>query len=599
MKKGFMGKIRHPGVFLKILALFEVILIAAVIITSTYIINRFSATVMEKEIMLGDTNLDKLSDFGNDKYNRIYSLYNYIHSGPVADIIVSISDDPQAGYDIGNIETVNVFEKGVISADPDISDVVIASMNGVVYSYSGDGYQAVRPSFNFLEYEAINNFIESEESIRVVYDDPSSYTLKKRDPVISFMGKIFDPGLFPRKNLRGIFIMNVPLQRIMEQEWAQGNLVEGELILTNSQDEVLFSTKERRLGIKCNLEKEKQDDSYYVHIKDVGTSGMRAAYMLPNESLLKEIRQINRQIYLMMVIAILLTMVICLFIYRVFSRQTKTLIQGMERLQAGDFHLRIPVKSKDEIGIISQAFNQMCEKLNIYISEVYAAEIQRKNAELNALQTQIDPHFLYNTLDSIRARALDEQAEDTAEMVVLLGKLFRWSSKTKDKFIPLEDELEYIAAYLKLQRYRYAEKLEVDIQVPEEYLDYIVPKLILQPLVENVIKHAFTGRDEEGLIGINVRVKNDSRLEITVFDNGVGMDQDDLQEMYTKLNQVESQDEFKSIGLQNVQTRIRLLFGEEYGLQIRSIRGKGTAVKVALPVLTEKDVRDDVPIIDC
>lgn len=110
----------------------------------------------------------------------------------------------------------------------------------------------------------------------------------------------------------------------------------------------------------------------------------------------------------------------------------------------------------------------MCERLNSYISEVYAAEIQRKNAELNALQTQIDPHFLYNTLDSIRAKALAAQDEDTGEMIVLLGKLLRWSSGTTDKFITLEDELEYIDTYLRLQKYRYEERLEVNIQIPDD-----------------------------------------------------------------------------------------------------------------------------------
>ena len=155
------------------------------------------------------------------------------------------------------------------------------------------------------------------------------------------------------------------------------------------------------------------------------------------------------------------------------------------------------------------------------------------------------------------------------------------------------DELEYIETYLQLQKYRYNELLEVDIQVPDEYLDYMVPKLILQPLVENVIKYAFVNKQGNGLIGISVRVKEESRMEITVYDNGIGMKEEILQEMYDKLNRQISQDEFESIGLQNVHTRIRLLFGEEYGLQIRSISGTGTAVKIALPVLEEKDVQEE------
>ena len=184
------------------------------------------------------------------------------------------------------------------------------------------------------------------------------------------------------------------------------------------------------------------------------------------------------------------------------------------------------------------------------------------------------------------------QDEDTGEMIVLLGKLLRWSSGTTDKFITLEDELEYIDTYLRLQKYRYEERLEVNIQIPDEYLDDFIPKLILQPLVENVIKHAFADKEDNGFIGIVASEKEGKRLEITIFDNGKGIEKDTLQEICEKLNQQVLQDEFKSIGLQNVQARLKLLFGEEYGLMIKSTAGIGTAVKVTFPILTQKDVQD-------
>ena len=135
-----------------------------------------------------------------------------------------------------------------------------------------------------------------------------------------------------------------------------------------------------------------------------------------------------------------------------------------------------------------------------------------------------------------------------------------------------------------------------NIRVPEDYLDDMIPKLILQPLVENVIKHALSDKEGTGLIGIVAKEKEGKRLEITIFDNGKGIEDQVLREMYEKLNQQVAQDEFKSIGLQNVQARLKLLFGGEYGLMIRSIAGVGTAVKVIIPILTKKDVQEDVSI---
>lgn len=586
------GKIRngfrHPGIFFKILIIFEVILIVTIVAASSYIIKRFSVKMLEKEKIMGDMNLEKLVDFGRDKYNRIYSLYNYIHSGEIAQIIVESVKNPQNAYDISNINKVNAFFAGVISADSDISDVILVSESDVVFTHSGDGYSNIKPSFDFFSYSEVDDFLNSEESMKIIYDDPSSYTLKERESVISFMGKIYDPGLFPKKELVGIFIMNVPLKKISQQDFASRVSVEGELLLLNEEGQILFSSLDKQCGEI--YEENTDEDDYYLRVKEVGTSGMKAVYTLPNYALLDEIHQINKQIYTVMSVAILLTIIIYLIIYRIFNKQVRVLIESMEQLQKGRFDLKIPVKSEDEIGIISHAFNEMCEKLNIYVEQVYAAEIQRKNAELNALQTQIDPHFLYNTLDSIRTKALTEHAGDTADMIVLLGDLFRWNSRTKEKFILLEVELEYIETYLKLQKYRYDDQMEVDIHVEDACLDDIVPKLILQPLIENVIKHAFVERTGKGIIGITVKEKQNTRLEITVFDNGIGIKEEKLHEMNEQLNQQINQDDFNSIGLQNVQARIRLLYGDSYGLKINSIDGMGTAVKLTLPVLKEKDV---------
>ena len=181
--------------------------------------------------------------------------------------------------------------------------------------------------------------------------------------------------------------MNVPLEMIEKQNPLSNTSMEGELTLINSKKQILYSTNQENWGKTAEPMPQSEADQY-IKIKDVGTSGAKTVYVLSNKDMTKELQEINNQIYVVMVAAIILTIMVCLFIYRIFNRQVQTLLHSMQQVQAGDFSLQIPIKSKDEIGVISQAFNEMCERLNSYISEVYAAEIQRKNAELNALQTR-------------------------------------------------------------------------------------------------------------------------------------------------------------------------------------------------------------------
>jgi len=182
-------------------------------------------------------------------------------------------------------------------------------------------------------------------------------------------------------------------------------------------------------------------------------------------------------------------------------------------------------------------------------------------------------------------------------MIVLLAKLFRWSSRTKDKLVSLEEELDYIRTYLKLQSYRYRKELDININISEEYLDYAIPKLILQPVIENIIKHAFINQERPGIVSITAKVKVEENqkmsLEITICDNGIGMTKETLTRVKNKLNilnEYDAQDEFESIGIQNVHHRLRLLFGDTYGLSIQSIQEFGTAVKISIPAMTVEEM---------
>lgn len=268
--------------------------------------------------------------------------------------------------------------------------------------------------------------------------------------------------------------------------------------------------------------------------------------------------------------------------YHSYMKRIREIIEFTKKVEQGDFKTRLEITLYDEIGQIGEALNEMSSELNEYVDRVYNAEVQRKNAEMNALQTQINPHFLYNTLESIKAKVVINNDEETARMITILGNMFRWISRTGEKVIPLDEELEYIKNYMELQSYRYDMQMEICQDVPDELLDCLVPKLILQPVVENVIKHALDRDAREKIFGITVN-DEDSEIVITVYDNGNGIEAAKLHEINRKLSEWTDQDDFESIGLQNVNQRIKLMYGNDYGVQIKSMKGFGTAVKIKLP----------------
>lgn len=574
---------RNVSSFLKLTLCFEATLILSLLLVIGFVTKRFSLILREKEIELGEKRLESLADFAQEEYNRMYSLRNYIHNSEIFVIFSKISRDEQSAYDYKNIQDIQVFFSGISYADENISDIILVSSRGNVYSYTRQASYEVNPSYAFLEDEEIAAFLASEEDIRIGYADPTKYCIRGREAVVSCMGKIFDSSLFPMKKLVGIYLINIPLSCFEQDAGASTDAGQGDLYLLNREDEVLYCTDTALCGTVQRLGHEAAGGKVCQIRKNLGSSGLSAFYVLAENVLLSRINDVKNQVMCVVILAIAATMLLGYLLYHVFQKKVTILLDSMQKLQEGNFQTRLPVDAQDEIGRISESFNEMCEELNAYVGRVYRAEIQRKNAQINALQTQINPHFLYNTLESIKSSAITHQDEDTAAMIAILGNLFRWSSRTGEKTIALEKELEYIQNYLRLQSYRYNEKLEVNIEAAEDVLDEQVPKLILQPLVENAIKHALDAVCRDKLIGIQAKKREDV-LEITVYDNGVGIPPERLAEIREALSASGDQDEFGSIGLKNVDMRLKLMYGAQYGLSINSIEACGTAVKLKVPI---------------
>lgn len=272
---------------------------------------------------------------------------------------------------------------------------------------------------------------------------------------------------------------------------------------------------------------------------------------------------------------------------RYTSRPVTTLKEAMSRIQKGDMSIRVDIKSHDEIEVLGKGFNEMADNLQKYVDKVYVAELRQKDAELEALKSTIKPHYLYNTLEVIRMTAVSENAEESSKLINSLSKQLRYLIGNESDKVTLEEELENIREYFYIVKVRYENRYSLEMDVPTSCLHLKVLKLILQPIIENAVKHGLRPKKASGKVRITVS-RQEEFLSVTVMDDGVGMPEQQVEEI-TNLLQTEAigrqKGEKLSIGIKNTYDRIVKNYGKGYGFQITSCEGLGTIVEYKLPVL--------------
>ncbi len=247
---------------------------------------------------------------------------------------------------------------------------------------------------------------------------------------------------------------------------------------------------------------------------------------------------------------------------------------------------KYPFKANDEVSQIGEKFLRMMEENRGLNAQVYDALLKRKEAEIQVLQAQINPHFLYNTLESLNGFAVSNNHLEMSEVIGALGKFFRITLSRGNDLITVADEVEHVSAYVRVQQFRFKDKFDWICEVDEEMAQYRVPKLILQPLVENALLHGFGQSLKDGLIDITASTRN-SMLYLDVADNGVGMEKAKEKKVARKR---------KSIGIQNIRESLELIFkNQSTGLTLESTE-EGTRVSMHLPLLLSKPYRkeDDI-----
>ncbi len=308
-------------------------------------------------------------------------------------------------------------------------------------------------------------------------------------------------------------------------------------------------------------------------------------------SLIEQQHKVTR-LYLVAVFSAVVTVLVVIWISNrlaeSFNRPIQKLTQMMQLVEQGDLSVRANLKYHDEIGTLGDNFDHMLDKMNTLVEDIQTEKQRTLAARLKSLQEQIKPHFLYNTLDTINWMAREHEADDVVKMVEALTNMFRLGLSQGKDYITVREELEHVRNYLYIQSVRYEDKLSYEIDADEDCMDIIIPKLILQPLVENSIYHGIKLKKLGGSIRVSTK-RNESTLYLTVYDTGQGMSEEELANLKEIIDKIK-QGEQRSFGMTYVIERLKLYASEGFDIDVDSVQGEYTCVSISLGIKEDGDV---------
>ena len=310
--------------------------------------------------------------------------------------------------------------------------------------------------------------------------------------------------------------------------------------------------------------------------------------LVSDDVVISEVRKSREFVIWLALGNLVVSTLIIIWITQSINVRLANILKHMKKVKNQQFDMIKGDETQDEIGQLTGEFNRMTHQIRSLISDVYVADIQKKSlelerrqAQLNALQSQINPHFLFNALETIRMRSLIKNETETAKIIHNMAKIFRSSLTWNRDKITIDEEMEFIYCFLEIQKYRFGDRMDYKIDIDPEASECTVPKMVFLPFVENASIHGIEPLKSGGRIELSIRIKDDS-LIFSISDNGVGMEQEQVARIY---NYIGSDEELGDrIGVQNVIYRLRMIYGARFDLVIDSAPAKGTFIQITLPI---------------
>lgn len=465
------------------------------------------------------------------------------------------------------------------------------------------GIYLVNPSISRIRFYSSNSTLPSDNyyffNENVMADQERSHTRQAQGKVV--LNGVNSPegemhlclerllNVYPQGKTESI--LSLEIESNLLNEFVKTQNKTDTIFLTDSSGMILAASRPERVGknIVQWMPDWKPADKIQTEFTDEGadkigisTESSFETYIVmisDKEATLKNMKTVSGQMMFLIFLSAAVVMILILLYSKWLSDRVSKVMYAARKLGDGEFDYVLEDMGKDEIGQIGDAFNVLNVKIQRLIRENYKKKIKLQSEELNLMQEQINPHFLYNALSVISAMALRERGMQTVKSVKYLADFYRISLNKGKQILSIQEEMELLKNYMKIQKLRFGSSIQVEYDIKKELLTLKTIKLLLQPLVENSIHHG--RKSDEEVLMIRVRVQLDGeRVCFSVEDNGVGIKQDKLEKLRSQLEKFE-----EGYGLKNVHNRVRLTYGEEYGVKIESVFGKGTRVLVYIPII--------------
>lgn len=557
--------------------------------------------------------IGKVNEALNSKMENLQNMTYLIAFDPEIDAFMNdkmpLNDD--AGIEPMNMDTNAETEQnrlygikqtlqGFTTLYPEIAGIVLVNASGDYIS--NEMYPRVEQS---LIQENWYQKASANPGIFTVLGQPKERNLTthvryKDDEIVSVARSITDEA---SGRVRGVIMIDLKLRSVSQ---AARNVTLGKsgyVMVTDAEGQSVYKPEHPLIehiptdwfpsGESGTFTAETEGGTLLFMYQSSTFTGWRTVGVFPTRDSISEVRQIQFYVVSFVFVVCLFGLSASLWFSRSIAQPIFRLMSYMRRAETGNLRPGRWSDRADEIGMLGNSYNRMLAQIRQLISLNELRERQKRDAEMRSLQEHIKPHFLYNTLDTIHWMARKEGAEDVSVMVGALSRLFRIGLSKGQDYIPLHSEIEHMTSYLQIQQTRYRDRLQYTLNIPEEMRDLFVLKLLLQPLIENAIYHGIKGRRGPGHIRVEARLEH-NRLLLTVQDNGAGMSNERLAEMQHLLEAPLASLEAsspgitgKSYGMLNVQARLRLSFGDEYGIELDSQEGEGTSVTIIHPLMRE------------
>jgi len=584
---------KSPGIFTKFTIAF--ILVGLI---PLMLISFISLSTLTKQVETHTfNNYEDMLKYSSNRIQNMYDEYNnisklmYRYNMPEFGRMQELVDREDK---IGSYQTeraIDDFLRTILNVDHNIESVFfIPTFDKETRYYNRHTHQFIRSKFTLFEdheTEILNAFTHLT-LIPVHKDD---YFNNSTDYVLTYARNLLntDKIVSEDSQVLGTLLFDVNIQAF-EDIFSDLELKSQDDVYVIDEDGFcIYSSHEEHIGKRMKTADLSGAEDYMQFEEMVEELGWRVIAKIEKQSIFDNLVHTKTMIQMVIFISIIALLIFAFLFSRQFSQPIYKMVNLMKKVESKKLNLKMNIDRKDEIGVLANGFDQMIDNLNSYIKKVYVAELGQRQAQLDALRSQINPHYLYNTLEVIRMTAVQNEDNKVADMIHYLSLQLKYVMDQSDSYVSLEKEIDHVRSYLELIKVRYEDKIDFDILMDETLANHRVPKLSIQPLVENAVIHGLKPKSTNGNILIRCQEYSEEVLCIEIIDDGIGMDEGTLEKLKESIYGDIITAEKQSIGLRNVHDRLRGRYGEPYGIEVTSKLNLGTMVKLIAPIRVDKD----------